>query len=212
MDNHQQEADFQLDKDLWEAAESLISTDPDIRENSLNEIKEIDGFSESPLIAYLLVSRINEPDLEIRYHLIQLLGQLVDYEIPGEHLSDQALISAKAALDLLEKDQLIRILEVAESYISAEKAVCNILKLSSYAGVGLSGIVNDRKLTVSLRQQAVFFCGEVGYLSSRPTLHNLVQRVEKTRTRPGGGSDRKKSRDEEFLYPFVISALEKMKT
>lgn len=211
MDNHQKETDFRLEKVLWEAAEGLISTDPDIREKSLDRFKEIDGFSGSPLLAYVLVSRINEPDREIRYYLIQLLGSLVDYESPGEHFSDQALVTAKKALDLLGRDQLIRILEVSEHYLTAEVPICNILKLSSYAGVGLSGIVNDRKIPVSMRQQAVFFCGEVGYLSTRPTLQNLVQRVDKSRSRPGGASDRKKSREDELLYPFVISALEKMK-
>jgi hypothetical protein len=164
------------------------------------------------LVASLLVSRISEPDLEIRFHLIQLLGSLVDYDSSDQHFADQALVFAKDALDQMKKIQLIRILEVSDSYLTAEGAIRNILKLSSYAGVGLNGIVNDQKLPVSLRQQAVFYCGEVGYLSSRTTLQNFVQRVDKSRTRPGGGRERKKSRDEEFLYPFVISALEKLKS
>ena len=212
MNNHQQQSDFIIDQRLWETTEGLLSPDPNIRESSLNNLKEIDGFYRSPLVAFLLLSRISEPDLEIRFHIIQFLGRLVDFDSSDQHFADQALIFAKDALDQMEKTQLIRLLEVSDSYLTAERAIKNILKLSSYAGVGLSGIVNDRKLPVSLRQQAVFFCGEVGYLSSRTTLQNLVQRVDKSRTRPGRGHDRKKSRDEEFLYPFVISALEKLKS
>jgi hypothetical protein len=210
MNNHQQQSGFHEDQLLWDAAEGLISPDPNIRDSSLDQLKEIDGIHRSPLVAYLLVSRISEPDLEIRFHLIRLLGSLMDFESSGKSFSDQALDFAKDALDQMEKSQLIKILEVAESYLTAERAISNILKLSSYAGVGLSGIVNDRKLPVSVRQQAVFYCGEIGYLSSKPTLQNLVQRVDKARTRPGNGNERKKSRDEEFLYPFVISALEKL--
>jgi len=212
MNNHQDQSGFNIDQNLWETAEGLLSPEPLIRESSLDDLIAIDGFYRSPLIASLLVSRISEPDLEIRFHLIQLLGSLVDIESSDQHFTDQALILAKDALDQLEKNQLIKILEVSDRYLTAERAVKNILKLSSYAGVGLSGIVNDRKIPVSLRQQAVFFCGEVGYLSSRPTLQNLVQRVEKSRNRPEGGQERKKNRDEEFLYPFVISALEKLKS
>jgi len=212
MNNQQQQSGFIIDQNLWETAEGLLSPDPNIRESSLDNIKEIDGFYRSPLVASLLVSRISEPDLEIRFHLIQLLGSLVDFDSSDQHFSDQALVFAKDALDQMGKIQLIRILEVSDSYLTAERAIRNILKLSSYAGVGLSGIVNDRKLSVSVRQQAVFYCGEVGYLNSRPTLQNLVQRVDKSRTRPGGGHERKKSRDEEILYPFVISALEKLKS
>jgi len=202
--------DIHVDQRLWETAEGLFSPDSNIRESSLDHLKEIDGFYRSPLIASLLVSRISEPDLENRLHLIQLLGSLLDFDSSSRHFTDQALVFAKDALDQLEKNELIKLMEVSESYLSAEKAIGNILKLSSYAGVGLSGIVNDRKLPVSLRQQAIFYCGEVGYLSSKPTLQNLVHRVQKSRTRHGGGSKRNKSRDEELLFPFVISALEKL--
>jgi len=212
MINDQHQSGFSIDQRLWETAEGLLSPDINIRDSSLDSLKEIDGFYHSPLVASLLVSRISEPDLELRFHLIQLLGSLVDFDSLDQHLTDQALVYAKDALDQMDKSQLIRLLEVSDSYLTAERAIRNILKLSSYAGVGLSGIVNDRKLPVSVRQQAVFYCGEVGYLNSRPTLQNLVQRVDKSRTRPGGGHERKKSRDEEILYPFVISALEKLKS
>lgn len=212
MNNHSHQSSFVFDQRLWETAEGLLSPDPNIRERSLDKLKEIEGYYQSPLIASLLVSRISEPDLEIRFHLIQFLGSLVDFDSPGQHLTNQALVYAKDALDKMEKTQLIRILEVSDRYLTAERALVNILKLSSYAGVGLSGIVNDRKLPVSLRQQAVFFCGEIGYLSSRTTLQNFVLRVDKSRNRPGGGHESKKSRDEEFLYPFVISALDKLKS
>jgi len=212
MNKHQHHPDFNIDQRLWETAEGLVSPDPNTRESSLDNLKEIDDFHRSPLIAFLLVSRISEPDLEIRFHLIQLLGSLVDFGSSDQHFSDQALVFAKDALDQMERIQLIRMLEVSDRYLTAERAIRNILKLSSYAGVVLNGIVNDRKLPVSLRQQAVFYCGAVGYLSSKTTLQNFVQRVDKSRTRPGGGHERKKSRDEEFLYPFVISALEKLKS
>jgi len=209
MDNQQQTGSF-VDQHLWQTAERLVSTDPNLRESALNQLKGIDGFYRSPLVAYLLVSRISEPEIEIRFHFIQLLGSLVDYDAPGQHLSDKALGIAKGALDQMDKFQLTRLLEVSDSYLAAESAVKSILKLSSYAGSVLSGIVNDWKLPVSIRQQAVFYCGEGGYLNSKPTLQNLIRRVEKTRNGSGGRSERKKSREDEFLYPFVISALEKL--
>ena len=200
-----------MEQRLWDIAEGLLSPDPNIRERSLDNLKEIDNYYRSPLIGSLLVSRISEPDLEIRFRNIQMLGGLVDYDSQGQHFDDRTLVFAKYALDQMDKVQLINLLEVSDSYLTAEKPIKCILKLSSYAGVGLSGIVNDRKLPVSLRQQAIFFCGEVGYLSSKPTLQNLVKRVDKSRSRPGAGSERKKSKEEDFLYPFVISALEKLK-
>lgn len=210
MDDRQQMV-LTMDQRLWEIAEGLVAPDQNTREISLDGLEEIDGFNRSPLIATLLVSRISEPDVNLRFHIIQLLGSLIDYDYPGEHFSDESLVFAKHALDQLHKNQIIELLEVSDRYLAAERAITHILRLSSYAGVGLSGIVNDWKLPVTLRQQAVFYCGEAGYLSSRPTLQNLIQRVEKIRTRPGDGHERKKNQEEEFLYPFVIAALEKLK-
>ncbi len=200
-----------MDKHLWETVEGLFSPIPDIRESSLENLKEIDNYYRSPLLASILVSRISEPDLEIRFHIIQFLGGLLDFDTSEQHFSDQALIYAKDALDQLEKNQLLRLLEVADNYITAEEPIKNILKLSSYAGVGLSGILNDWKLSASIRNLAIFYCGEVGYLSSRPALQNLAQRITKSRNRSREGNESKRMRDEEFLYPSVISALEKLK-
>lgn len=209
--NDLQQPELTMDQRLWKIAEGLVSPDQDTRAISLNSLAGIDGFNRSPLIASILVSRISEPDIDLRYHLILLLGSLIEFDSPDEHFSEESLVFAKYALDQLDKSQLIRLLEVFDSYLTAERAITHILRLSSYAGVGLSGIVNDWKLPVSIRQGAVFYCGEVGYLSSRPTLENLIQRVERIRNRSREGSERKKNQDEEFLYPFVIAALDKLK-
>ncbi len=200
-----------MDQLLWDIAEGLLSPDINIRDSSLDRLIVIEGYYKSPLIASLLVSRISEPDLETRFHVVQLLGNLVDFDSSGPCFTDQALVYAQDGLDQIGKDQLIKLLEVSEKYLTSGKAISAILKMISYAGNSLSGIVNDRKQQVILRQQAIFYCGEVGFLSTKPTLQNLIQRVEKARNRSGDVSERQKARDEEFLYPFAISALEKLK-
>ena len=210
MNNHQHQSGFNIDHRLWETAEGLLSPDPNIRESSLDNLKEIDGFYRSPLVASLLVSRISEPDLEIRFHLIQLLGSLVDYDSSDQHFADQALVFAKDALDQMEKIQLIRILEVSDSYITAEGAIRNILKLSSYAGVGLSGIVNDRKIPASIRQQAIFYGGETGYLELTPVFQNLILRIDKNRARVGRNMTKKSLKDEDVIYSSAVVALGKL--
>lgn len=197
---------------LWDIAEGLLSPDINIRESSLDRLILVEEYYKSPLIASVLVSRISEPDLEIRFHVVQLLGNLVDFDSSGQCFSDQALVYAQDALEQIGIDQLIKLLEVSDKYLTSVKAISAILNMISYAGKSLSGIVNDRKQQVILRQQAIFYCGEVGFLYTKPTLQNLVQRVEKARNRSGDViSERKKARDEEYLYPYAISALEKLK-
>jgi hypothetical protein len=211
MNDNQQESKFRMDQHLWDIAEGLLSPDMNVRERSLDQLIETEEYYKSPLIASLLVSRISEPDLEFRFHLIQLLGSLLDIETSDQYFTDQALVYAQDTLNQIGENQLVKLLEVSDKYLTSVKAISAILHMISYAGNSLGGIVNDRKQPVSLRQQAIFYCGEVGFLSSRPTLQNLIQRVEKARNRSGDVSERKKSRDEELLYPYAISALEKLK-
>ena len=149
---------------LWDIAEGLLSPDIHIRESSLDQITEIEDYTKSPLIASLLVSRISEPDLEIRFHVVQLLGSLVDLNTSGQCFSDQALVYAQNSLEQIGKDQLVKLLEVSDKYLTSVKAISAILNMISYAGNSLSGIVNDRKQPVTVRQQAIFYCGEVGFL------------------------------------------------
>lgn len=189
--------------ELWEAARSLISLDSSQRDQTIERLSQIEGFQDSALMSYLLISRLKEPDLDIRFHLVQLLGSLLDYDNPGVHFPDQILPVVHHELTLLTGNDYQKILEVSSRYLSAEKAVYNILKLCSYAGNVLSGIVNDRKLPVQIRQQAVFFCGELGLLETRTALDNLMRRVQKTRKSTQSVRSRK---DDEQLYGYAAAA------
>lgn len=75
----------------------------------------------------------------------------------------------------------------------------------------MGGIVNDRKLPVEIRQQALNFCGAVGFLSAEAAIRNLLQRIEKERNRTTGQFPRrKKHHDEEQLFPYAVTALAKL--
>ncbi|RLD00977.1 MAG: hypothetical protein DRI46_05850 [Chloroflexi bacterium] len=70
--------------------------------------------------------------------------------------------------------------------------------------------MNDRKLPVEIRQQALYFCGEVGYLNTAISIRNLIQRIEKNRARSGLITPRKRQLDEERLFPYAVTALGKL--
>jgi hypothetical protein len=190
--------------------ENLIAPDPDLRENALEELESLEGFKEQPLMVYLLATRLLDPDLEIRFHAVQILGKLLDFDPPAGGLPDKSLKTLTEFTTQLEKEQLIKLLEVSVGYLAAEESIVNILKLCSYAGKALGGIVNDRKLPVEVRQQAIYFCGEVGFLSTETAIRNLIQRIGKEKARPGLIPTRRKHLDEKRLLPFAVAALTKL--
>ncbi len=197
--------------EIWIAAENLVSAMPLKREQALDFLRDKGIFRSSPLAAYLLATRTIDEDLEVRYHSIQALGELLDFEeSSGLGLTDMALMHVHGFFAQIGKDQMIRLLEVRESYLAAENALLNIFKISSYAGDILSGIVNDRKIPASIRQAAIFFGGEAGFLELVPVFQNMVQKIEKSRVRAGRNLAGKLLKEEDIIYSSAVVALGKL--
>lgn len=201
---------FSESKHTERILENLISPDPYLRDKGLEELDSMEGFQDHPIMVYMLSTRILDPDLEVRFHAIQILGKLLQENLSMERMPEKSFLTVTEFTTQLEKQQLIKLLEVAEAYLAAEGAITSILKLCSYAGKGLGGIVNDRRLPVEIRQQAIHFCGEVGFLTTVTVIQNLIQRVEKNRSKPGLIKSRKKHLDEESLFPYAVTALGKL--
>ncbi len=196
--------------EIWQAAEGLVSPNSVEREKALDYLLEQGAPAKSPLITYLLATRLSDPDLEVRFHIVKALGSVLVGDVEGGELLDPVLKQLQSFLAYLNTEQILDLLEVSEKYLSAEESLIGIFRLASYAGNRLSGIVNDRKNPLGIRQKAIYFCGEVGYLETRTTLKGLVSRIEKRNQRPRQSPIRKKVMDENQLYPYAVAALEKL--
>ena len=201
-----------VNNQAWTTLEKLIAPEPDLRDKGLDDLGSLEGFQEYPLMIYILVTRLLDPDLEVRFHATQIMGKLLSYDHPDGGLPEQSFRTVTEFTTQMDKGQLIKILEVSARYLSAEEAIANILKLCSYAGDVLGGIVNDRKLPVEIRQQAIHYCGEIGFINTETMIRNLIQRIEKNKVKPGLITSRKKHLDEESLVPYAITALAKLET
>jgi len=210
MNKIQSEADFEGNKEVWLAAERLVSPLAVEREEALDYLIEHGAPAKSPLIAYLLATRLSDPDLEVRCHMVKALGDVLKGAEQGEQLPDQVLWQLQGFLAHLNKEQITDLLEISELYLSAEESLIEIFKLSSYAGNVLSGIVNDRKISLGIRKKATYFCGEAGFLETITTLQILVMRIEKRNQVLGKFPLRKNTKDENQLYPYAVAALEKL--
>jgi hypothetical protein len=206
-------ADHLTEEDLFQAAERLISPRPRLRDNALDQLYSNGVFSASPLAAFLLATRVADKDIEVRFHAIQYLGKLLDYERAGNQVfNDQTLEIVHGFFLEIGVDQIEKILEIAELYLSAESSILNIFKICSCAGRLLSGIVNDRKKAPYLRQQAIFFSGELGLVEMVPVLENLILRIDKSRKKSDRTISSERLSEEEILYTKAVVALEKLKS
>jgi hypothetical protein len=190
--------------------EDLVSPNAVSRNQALESLLNISELPHQPLLVYLLATRILDPDIQIRTRAVKIVHDLLEGCGSWERIDNLSLEYLAEFLMGFGKDGLIKLLEISADYLAAEEAVGSILKLSSYAGKTLSGIVSDRKVALQVRQQAVFFSGEIGFLSTIPAIKNLVNRIEKERDRTKRKSGRDLEQDLETLYLQAVAALSKL--
>lgn len=198
----------------WQAAEMLTSPDMLIREQGLDLLQNSPLPGRAPLIAYLLADRLTDPELSIRRQSLKILGGLLAEEQQACDPGNKVIRHLHGALLQFTREDYLKMLEVSREYLSAEDDLIRVLRLCSFAGRHLSGIVYDRKTDLALRQKAIYFAGRVGIMEVREMLERLVQRVERIRDQadqqdrslPGGYEEL------EALYPYAAGALLRLRT
>jgi hypothetical protein len=164
--------------EVWSAVEGLTSSELLTRREALDRLIVLDAPRLSPLVAYVLATRIFEPDLELRCRVVTTLGKVLSPSDTGKITPDAVRSHLKVYCYQMEHRGVFQLLEVAEDYPEAESSVAAILNLCSQSGIFLVDIMIDRKVTLPLRRQAINFIGRVGFLDAIPALERLEERLE----------------------------------
>ncbi|MCU0487556.1 MAG: hypothetical protein MUE67_01240 [Anaerolineales bacterium] len=163
---------------VWRAAEEIVDPFLENRQRGIDTLEEVQAVRFSPLIAYLLFTRITEPDPKLRCRVIRVLSEAISPDAKGNLASDGVWQILRHYLALLGWDQIIPLLEAIEIEPALEKAGAVLLKANSRAGEVLAEIMLDRKNPLSIRVQAAQMIGRVGYLDAVPSIERLMNRLE----------------------------------
>ncbi len=163
---------------VWTAAEALVAPDAPVRHAALDNLIDLGASRISPLIAYLLVTRLAEPDISLRKRIIKTLADVLTFDLEGNPAPDEVRQYLYTHLSQMRRRQIYAILQVAAEEIDLRPSVARLLSACSYAGDTLIDILGDRKAPLSVRQQAVYFIGEVGFLDAVSFLERLANRLD----------------------------------
>ena len=126
---HQSLSEIMKFTEKWQEVEKLTSPDSNEREAALDSLMEQGVARTSPLIAYILATRISDPDLELRAHIAKALGSILTADENGQFVADQVMTHLHGFLYHIEKDQILKLLEVGEQYLSAGEKFTEALEL-----------------------------------------------------------------------------------
>lgn len=163
---------------VWGAAEALTSPDLETRYAGLKQLVEQDAVRHQPLVAYLLVSRLAEPDIALRAQIVDALADVVIPNGHGEPAQQPSFPVLAAHLMEMRTRQIYALLQVADFDKSIEPKVVGLLDYCSFAGGHLADILSNRSIPLALRKQAAYFIGRIGYLDALPALERMAARLE----------------------------------
>ena len=194
---------------VWSAAEALTSSDPLIRRMGLEELDETDAARYSPLIVYLLITMLTDPDIDLRAKVIHCLTRVMGRDEQGNTSPEAVRQCLCGHLGALRTREVYALLQAVEHQPAIEEQVVSLLGCSSYAGNHLADILSERGAPLGIRRLAARFIGRVGFLSALPAVDRLASRLE---TRHQGQQAMpfapRDAGDEVHLLPELRKALE----
>jgi hypothetical protein len=163
---------------VWSAAEDLTASALELRREALDRLLQLNAPRFSPLIAYLLYTRISEPEIGLRKDLIQALSDLLTPDDEGNPSPEEVRTSLRWHLAQMRTRQIFSLVQVLVEFPTIEKAVARLLNACPYAGMHLASILIDHTAPFEVRVQTVRMIGIVGFLDALPALERLETRLE----------------------------------
>lgn len=162
---------------VWSALEDLTSPDTAARFSGLQRLQLINAHRLSPLAAYVLATRLIDPDPAFRVEILKTLGSTLTPDSQGSSATEGVIRHLVAFLSQIRQNTILAILEAVELAPEVEGSAARLINYCPYAGAYLSDLLVDRKTEFVLRKQAVRFIGLVGFLDAVPVLEKLEARL-----------------------------------
>jgi HEAT repeat protein len=193
---------------VWAASEALAAPEVETRRAALDRLLELGAPRISPLVAYLLSTRLTDPDLPLRARVIRALGEIFTNDELGNPAPERVRQTLTTYLSQIRIRPVFALLEVASEDQGLEAPLAQLLNACPYAGNHLASILSDRKSPLPIRLQAARMIGMVGYLDAISNLEKieirLLSRVNGQQAMPflSGGVT-----DESELLPAIQTTL-----
>jgi len=163
---------------VWSATQALTARQSAQRRAGLEQLGELGAARVSPLVAYVLVTRISEPLVALRAEVVRELGKIFRSGQDGRSAPEAVLQTLKTYLASMRTREIFALLEVAQFEPAREEQVIKLLSYCPFAGRHLAAILMERSAPFGVRELAASLIGKVGYLDAVPDLERMKDRLE----------------------------------
>ncbi|HEX9972254.1 MAG TPA: hypothetical protein VGD14_09305, partial [bacterium] len=169
---------LELFPELWGAAEALTSSNSNERLAAIERLSKWEAARLSPLITYLMATRLDDPDMCCRSKVVRVLGEVLGLDQHGHLIPEGVRQRLINILTFNGTEEIRSILEVLNQDGELEIQVVRILKTCPTADTILMEILSSRTYQVSIRKWAARLIGKIGYTEVVNDLEHLLGRLE----------------------------------
>lgn len=163
---------------VWSALEALISPDAQARHAGLDYIIQLDAARLSPLVAYTLATRLDDPDIGLRARIVMVLSRALVTDEQGWIAPDSLRLHLKNWLAQMRTREIYALMQLLDHDEALATPVAILLNACSYAGNHLAEILTNRTAPLPIRVWAATMIGRVGYIDAIPVLERSLIRLE----------------------------------
>ena len=163
---------------VWNATEALAAPESVTRHHGIDILVELGVQRSSPLVAYMVATCLNDPDIYIRRRVVYILADLLVIDPITGQAAEAVRKTVTNYLHNMQEDSIYGLLEVAVMDPGVEKPVWLVLNACPSAGRYLGDILSQYKHSASIRQKAIYYVGVVGFTEALPALERLLNRLE----------------------------------
>jgi HEAT repeat protein len=162
---------------VWAATEALASPDSVTRHHGLDALVELGVQRASPLVAYMIATCLNDPDVYIRRRVVYILADLLIKDPVVSPTPEQIRKTVMNYLHNMDEKTIYGLLEVALMDPHVEKSIYHLFNACPQAGIHLGEILSHYKYASPIRQRAIYYVGLVGFTEALPALERLLSRL-----------------------------------
>ena len=163
---------------VWQAAEKLISADPRLRHAGLDDLLVTEAARISPLIAYLLLTRLFDPDQDLRSRIVEALANVMRRDAEGRYANEAVRAQIISGLVEMGDPGLQAMIEAGVDNDAMLGHIAKLINFAPNAGNFLKDLAGDRSQRINIRKLAIYFIGRIGYVDAYSELLRIRNRIE----------------------------------
>ena len=163
---------------VWGAAESLSSSEARQRQQGLELLVKCGASRLSPLVVYVIYTRLTDADMETRALVIEALADVLTPDEKGRQAPETVRQHLMTQLGRMRTREIYAMLQLLAFNPGLTPQVGKLMNACPYAGNHLADLAASRKAPLEIRRYAIRLAGEVGYCDVIPTLERMLARLE----------------------------------